>query len=66
MTISDILAWTVGIGSLLYFGFAMLKPTWFLGDEEHPLPPTIDEEEDEALWPLASATEDWQYLGQPR
>jgi len=31
MTLLDLLAWVAGIGSLLYFMAAMLKPEWFLG-----------------------------------
>lgn len=26
----DLLPWVVGIGALLYFGVALLKPKWFL------------------------------------
>lgn len=28
------IAWLMGIGSLLYFGVALLKPSWFLGVQE--------------------------------
>lgn len=31
MTWLDLLAWVAGIGSLLYFMVALLKPVWFLG-----------------------------------
>ena len=63
MTVADILAWIAGIGSLLYFGTAMVNPAWFLSDEvELPVPTTPEEN---ATWINFPEQDDWQQLGQP-
>lgn len=64
MTITDILAWIAGIGSLLYFAAAMIYPTWFIGDERAATPPTTTDEE--TLWHKPLDFDDWQHVGQPR
>lgn len=38
MLLRDLLAWTAGIGSLLYCVTAFLKPDWFLADPVEPEP----------------------------
>lgn len=30
MTLLHLLPWAAGVGSLLYFGVALIKPHWFL------------------------------------
>lgn len=62
MTVTDILAWIAGIGSLLYFGAAMVNPAWFLGDEVEPPAPTTPE--GNAIWINFPEQDDWQQLGQ--
>jgi hypothetical protein len=56
----DLLAWAVGIGSLLYFGAAMVNPAWFLG--EPPAEPVPPETSKETAPPRP--IEEWHYLGQ--
>lgn len=64
MTISDWLAWIVGIGTLLYFAAAMINPAWFIGDEADA---TISTPEDgERQWSRPIESDAWQHLGQPR
>lgn len=64
MTVSDLLAWVVGIGTLLYFGAAMINPAWFISEERAATPPTTTDEE--TLRSNYIDFDDWQHLGQPR
>lgn len=63
MTVANILSWLAGIGSLLYFGAAMVKPAWFLGDEAEAPAPTTTEQN--STWSNFLEQDDWQQLGQP-
>lgn len=63
MTVAEILAWIAGIGSLLYFGAAMVNPAWFLGDEHEE--PTPTEADNDAIWRNLIVVDDRQQLGQP-
>ena len=62
MTVSDWVAWIVGIGTLLYFAAAMLNPAWFIGDESDPATSTMPDEE--TRWRKPLNIDDWQHLGQ--
>lgn len=62
MTVSDLLAWVVGIGTLLYFGAAMINPAWFISDATNETAPTATDEE--VRWPNPLDLDDWQHLGQ--
>lgn len=62
MTVSDWLAWIVGIGTLLYFAAAMLNPAWFIGDETEAT--TSIKEDEERRWNNPIERDDWQHLGQ--
>lgn len=64
MTVSDLLAWVVGLGTLLYFSAAMINPTWFIGEEADTTPTT--ELDEETRWRNPLDLDDWQHLGQPR
>lgn len=60
MTVSNLLAWVVGIGTLLYFSAAMINPAWFIGEEVDAAAP-----EEETRWRNPMDFDEWQHLGQP-
>lgn len=63
MTVTNMLAWIAGIGSLLYFAAAMIYPTWFIGEESEASSTSADAT---TRWSKPLDIDDWQHLGHPQ